>query len=65
MRRVSRESDLRAPSPVMLSLMSPNGIVRTLKVGVMRTQGEALSDSDKTDVAEYLTKRKLADRSDI
>jgi polyvinyl alcohol dehydrogenase (cytochrome) len=54
----------RAPSPVMLSLMSPNGIVRTLKVGVMRAQGEALSDSDKTDVAEYLTKRKLADGSD-
>jgi len=26
----------RAPSPVMLGLMSPNGIVRALKDGVMR-----------------------------
>jgi cytochrome c553 len=54
----------RAPSPVMLGLMSPNGIVRALKDGVMRAQGQALSEADKIHVAEYLTKRKLGDGSD-
>ncbi len=54
----------RAPSPVMLGLMSPNGIVRALKDGVMRAQGQALSDSDKVHIAEYLTKRKMGDGSD-
>jgi len=48
----------------MLGLMSPNGIVRALKDGVMRAQGQALSDSDKVHIAEYLTKRKMGDGSD-
>jgi polyvinyl alcohol dehydrogenase (cytochrome) len=45
-------------------MMSPNGIVRTLKVGVMRTQGQALSEEDKVHVAQYISKRKLADDAD-
>jgi polyvinyl alcohol dehydrogenase (cytochrome) len=54
----------RAPSPAMLGLLSPNTIVRTLRVGVMKGQGEALSDSDKVAVAEFLTKHKVSDSSD-
>ena len=54
----------RAPSPILLSLMSPGGIVHALKGGVMRAQGQALSDPDKIHVAEFITKRKVGDGSD-
>jgi len=54
----------RAPSPILLSLMSPGGIVHALKSGVMRAQGQALSDPDKIHVAEFITKRKVGDGSD-
>ena len=54
----------RAPSPVLLSIMSPNGIVRALTDGVMRGQGQALSAQDKIHVAQSLTKRKMDDGTD-
>jgi polyvinyl alcohol dehydrogenase (cytochrome) len=54
----------RAPSPVLLSMMSPNGVVRALTSGVMRAQGQSLSEEDKVHVAQFLTKRKLNDGSD-
>src|SRR6266581_8522621 len=54
----------RAPSPAILSTMSPNAIVRALKTGVMQVQGQAISDKDKITVAEYLTNHKVADESD-
>jgi polyvinyl alcohol dehydrogenase (cytochrome) len=54
----------RAPSPVLLSIMSPNGIVRALTDGVMRGQAQALSAEDKIHVAQFLTKRKIGDGSD-
>jgi polyvinyl alcohol dehydrogenase (cytochrome) len=54
----------RAPSPILLSIMSPNGIVRTLTDGVMRGQGQSLSAEDKIHVAQSLTKRKIGDATD-
>jgi polyvinyl alcohol dehydrogenase (cytochrome) len=54
----------RAPSPVLLSIMSPNGIVRALTNGVMRGQGQALSAEDKMHVAQFLTKRQIGDGTD-
>lgn len=51
----------RAPSPVLLSIMTPNGVVRALTDGVMRAQGQALSAEDKVHVAQFLTKRKLSE----
>src|SRR6266702_7723633 len=45
----------RAPSPAMLSLMSPHSIVRTLTIGLMQVQGKSLSPADKVLVAQYLT----------
>jgi polyvinyl alcohol dehydrogenase (cytochrome) len=47
----------RAPSPILLSIMSPNGIVRALTDGVMRGHGLALSEEVKIHVAQFLTKR--------
>jgi polyvinyl alcohol dehydrogenase (cytochrome) len=49
----------RAPSPAMLSLMSPNSIVRTLTTGLMQIQSQSLSAQDKILVAEYLTGHKV------
>jgi polyvinyl alcohol dehydrogenase (cytochrome) len=54
----------RAPSPILLSIMSPNGIVRALTDGVMRGQGQALSAEDKIHVAQFLTKRKIGEATD-
>src|SRR5580704_13476000 len=54
----------RAPSPTMLSGMSPNTIVLALKSGDMRNQGQGISDLDKILVAEYLTKNKAAGGAD-
>jgi polyvinyl alcohol dehydrogenase (cytochrome) len=54
----------RAPSPILLSIMSPNGIVRALTDGVMRGQGQALSADDKIHVAQFLTKRKIGEATD-
>ena len=49
----------RAPSPAMLSLMSPNAIVRALTTGVMQIQGKSVADPDKILIAEYLTNHKV------
>jgi polyvinyl alcohol dehydrogenase (cytochrome) len=54
----------RAPSPILLSIMAPNGIVRVLTDGVMRGQGQALSAEDKIHVAQFLTKRTMGDVTD-
>jgi polyvinyl alcohol dehydrogenase (cytochrome) len=54
----------RAPSPILLSIMSPNGIVRALTDGVMRGQGQTLSAEDTIHVAQFLTKRKIGDATD-
>ena len=54
----------RAPSPILLGIMAPNGIVRALTEGVMRGQGQALSAEDKIHVAQFLTKRRIDDGTD-
>src|ERR1700722_9402537 len=54
----------RAPSPIVLGIMAPNGIVRALTEGVMRGQHQALSPEDKIHAAQFLTKRKIDDGTD-
>lgn len=55
----------RAPAQFILSLMPPGAIVRALTTGVMRTQGEALSAGDRVAVAQFLSGRPLATKSDL
>ena len=54
----------RAPSPAILSLMSPTAILRALRTGAMRVQAQGLSDSDKVHVAEYLSNHNVTEGTD-
>jgi len=49
----------RAPSPSALREMPPERILEALTSGVMKTQGEKLSDQDKRGVAEFMSGRPL------
>ncbi|HEX8056902.1 MAG TPA: PQQ-binding-like beta-propeller repeat protein [Novosphingobium sp.] len=49
----------RAPQRMMLQDLTPEAIRSALIDGAMRPQGSALSDDQKTAVAEYLSGRKL------
>ena len=46
----------RAPNPRMLQFLSTGSIYRALTRGVMQTQAAALTDQQKRQVAEYITK---------
>lgn len=50
----------RAPQRVKLQDLTPGAIRRALTEGVMRQQGAALSEAQKTQVAEYIAGRSLA-----
>jgi polyvinyl alcohol dehydrogenase (cytochrome) len=47
----------RTPSRASLASMSPRAIVEALDEGVMRAEGESLSDEQRVALAEYLTRR--------
>ncbi len=49
---------------MLLSMMSPKGVIRALTTGVMRVQGQALSSEDKMHVAQFLTRRPFEDAPD-
>lgn len=49
----------RAPQRFVLQDMTPQAVHTALTGGAMRLQGEALSAAQKTEVAEYITGRKL------
>jgi len=55
----------RAPHRQMLILMTPEAVMQALTEGLMSTQGAALSDSEKTQVAEYIGGRALGSNSSI
>lgn len=50
----------KAPSPIFLGMMPGDAIVTALTSGVMKTQGAALSGTQKVEVAEYITRRRLS-----
>ncbi len=45
----------QAPDATILSTMTPKSIVAALRAGKMRLQASALNDSEKTQVAEWIT----------
>jgi polyvinyl alcohol dehydrogenase (cytochrome) len=49
----------RAPSPAAIRQMSPERIYTALTTGIMKTQGEALTDEQKRRIAEYMGARPL------
>ncbi|MDG2003221.1 MAG: PQQ-binding-like beta-propeller repeat protein [Novosphingobium sp.] len=51
--------DPRAPSRFVLQQMRPDHIRQQLIDGTMQAQGSALADDEKTEVAEYLSARKI------
>jgi polyvinyl alcohol dehydrogenase (cytochrome) len=48
----------RAPSKIVLALMTPQGVERALSDGVMKPMAQGLSETDRRNVAEYLTRRR-------
>ncbi|MES2498216.1 MAG: PQQ-binding-like beta-propeller repeat protein [Pseudomonadota bacterium] len=53
----------RAPSTTFLAMMPGDAIVSALTSGVMKAQGVALSTTQRVEVAEYLTRRRLSAES--
>ena len=49
----------RAPSPTAIREMSPERIYNALTTGLMKDQGEKLSDADRRGVAEFMSGRPL------
>src|SRR5499427_2658108 len=49
----------RAPSPAAIREMSPERIYEALTTGVMKAQGDKLSDQDRRGVAEFMSGRPL------
>jgi polyvinyl alcohol dehydrogenase (cytochrome) len=49
----------RAPSPAAIRQMSPERIYTALTTGIMKTQGERLTDEQKRRIAEYMGARPL------
>jgi polyvinyl alcohol dehydrogenase (cytochrome) len=56
-------TDENIPPLDAIRALDPNGIVDALTVGNMRLQGQALSESARIAVAEYLTGREVRERS--
>jgi len=50
----------KAPSPNFLGMMAPDAIIDALTNGVMKAQGSALKPEERSEVAEFLTRRKLS-----
>jgi polyvinyl alcohol dehydrogenase (cytochrome) len=55
----SPAADSRAPSQAVLATFMPDAIVNALTNGSMRIQGEKLTDTERVDVAEFLTGRSV------
>ncbi|GAB3919283.1 outer membrane protein assembly factor BamB family protein [Larkinella terrae] len=53
------DANLKAPSQIALSLMTPRAIVAALETGKMRTQGSSLTGEQRKAVAEFLTGKVL------
>lgn len=49
----------KAPQTMWLEMMSPMAILKSLNQGVMQTQATALSPTQRIDVAQYLTQRRI------
>ncbi len=54
-------AESRAPNREALRLRTPESIVNVLGDGVMRVQGEKLSDPERRAIAEFLTGRPVSD----
>jgi polyvinyl alcohol dehydrogenase (cytochrome) len=50
----------RAPQRVLFSYMSPQSIYRALKDGKMSAQASGLTDAERVELAEFLTRKKIA-----
>jgi polyvinyl alcohol dehydrogenase (cytochrome) len=55
----SGPTDPRIPAVAVLRQRAPDAILEALTIGVMRQQGEALSDAERRAVAEYLSGRSI------
>src|SRR2546422_2361692 len=53
----------RAPSPSAIREMSPERIYEALTTGIMKVQGDKLSDADRRGVAEFMSGRPLGSTS--
>ncbi|MGE0668288.1 MAG: PQQ-binding-like beta-propeller repeat protein [Sphingomonadales bacterium] len=51
----------KAPHESMISMMTPEAIMRALTTGVMKENAAALSDEQKVQVAEYLSGKKMGE----
>jgi polyvinyl alcohol dehydrogenase (cytochrome) len=51
----------KAPHASMISMMTPEAIVRTLTDGVMKDEASGLSPEEKVQVAEYLAGKKMGE----
>jgi len=51
----------KAPSPTMIGMMTPEAVFSSLSTGIMQAQGASLSESERLQVAEYLTGRKAGE----
>lgn len=51
----------KAPSPVFLEMMSPDAVLAAMNGGIMSAQAAHLSQEQRTQIAEYLARIRLAD----
>jgi polyvinyl alcohol dehydrogenase (cytochrome) len=51
----------KAPAVVWLEMLAPDAILASMNGGIMSQQAAKLSDQQRVEVAEYLTRTKLAD----
>ncbi len=51
----------KAPSPTMIGMMTPEAVFSTITTGIMQAQGASLSESERRQIAEYLTGRKAGE----
>ncbi|PWT79379.1 MAG: cytochrome C oxidase Cbb3 [Blastocatellia bacterium] len=58
------DAPLKAPEPAALRQLTPETILDALTTGVMKVQGQALSDAQRKQVAESLSGRPLGTASD-
>lgn len=56
---------LRAPARIVISNLTPALIRQSLVSGVMQAQGNALTDAEKTQVAQFLSGQELASAEDM
>jgi polyvinyl alcohol dehydrogenase (cytochrome) len=60
---VNPAADSRAPNPGALATFAPEAIVNALTNGTMRIQGEKLTETERRDVAEFVTGRAVGGSS--